>query len=81
MHPARIILLVVGLLLLLFSLLPLAFAGLGFAGILADAGPNENREMGLTLLVVGLPAALLGLVLLACALVLFRKPGRTAGNK
>lgn len=73
MHAARVILLILGLVAFLFSLVPLAFATLGFVGALADTGPADNREMGLTLLKVGLPLALLGLVLVACALVRFRK--------
>ncbi len=50
-----------GVLCIGLSLLPLLAAMLGFAGILADVGPAENREIGFQALWVGLPLLFLGL--------------------
>ena len=46
MKSLKITLLIVGILALLFAMLMAAAGTLGFAGILADVGPEENRKMG-----------------------------------
>ncbi|MCR9118761.1 MAG: hypothetical protein NXI22_17640 [bacterium] len=52
----------VGFICLLLSAPPLLFALLGFAGVLADVSPQENREFGLTFLLIGLPLLVGGLI-------------------
>lgn len=46
MKSLRIGILVIGILALLFAMLMGAAGVLGFAGILADIGPEDNRKMG-----------------------------------
>jgi len=77
MHTARLIFIVIGLVVLFISLLPLGFAVLGLLGMLADVGPDENRQMGLTLLGYGLPIAFTGIALIVIGLVGFSKPNHT----
>ena len=55
-----------------FALLMSLFAGLGFLGILADAGPTENRKMANGFAVYAGIAYGIGLVLLICALLTLR---------
>lgn len=74
MHPARLILIGLGLVLLGISLLPLGFAVLGFLGILSDVSPAENQQFGFELLGYGLPLACVGAALCGLGLAVFRKP-------
>lgn len=67
MGIVRLILLIVAAGLLLISLLLLAFSVLGFLGIAADIGPQENLAIGYHALGYGLGFLLLGLVLAALA--------------
>ncbi len=68
MRILRYMLLALGMIGVLISLPLLGFAALGFLGILADVGPNENRELGIQLLIFGLPALIGGVVLCAFGL-------------
>jgi hypothetical protein len=61
-------LLALGVIGVLISVPLLGLAALGFLGILADVGPNENRELGIQLLIFGLPALIGGVVLCALGL-------------
>jgi len=55
--------LALGVIGILISLPLLGFATLGYLGILADVGPAENRQLGISLLTWGLPALICGVVL------------------
>ena len=80
MHPVRLILIVFGLVVSGISLLPLGFAVLGLLGILADVGPAENWQMGVTLLGYGLPIAFVGIASCVFGLVWFRKQNNAKGS-
>ena len=69
-------LLALGVIGILISLPLLGFAALGFLGILADVGPDENREMGIQLLSLGLPPLICGVVLCVPGLVAFARNWR-----
>ncbi|MEZ6068113.1 MAG: hypothetical protein R3B90_20910 [Planctomycetaceae bacterium] len=58
-------LLALGVIALLAAIPLFGFAALGLLGILADVGNDENREIGLQALSMGLPALVSGLVLCA----------------
>jgi hypothetical protein len=77
----RLAVLIVGLLLSVVSLLFLGFAALGFLGILADVGDSENREIGMKLLRVGLPALIVGLLVSAFGAVLIAVKKRSSDRK
>lgn len=67
MKPVRIVSLGAGLLGLLaagLSLLPIGLGMLGLLGIVADVSPAENRQIGLGFLAIGLPAFMVGALLL-----------------
>ncbi len=68
MRILRYILLAFGVIGVLISLPLLGFAALGFLGILADVGPIENRELGIQLLIFGLPTFIGGVMLCAFGL-------------
>ncbi|QDU24325.1 hypothetical protein ETAA1_63390 [Urbifossiella limnaea] len=63
MRLLRFMLLALGATGLLISLPLLGFAALGYLGILADVGPDENRAIGIHALSLGLPAVICGVVL------------------
>lgn len=69
MRILRLVLLAFGVIGILISLPLLGFAALGYLGILADMSPNENREMGIQSLSLGLPPLICGVVLCALGIV------------
>lgn len=77
----RLAVLIVGMLMSVVSLLFLGFAALGFQGILADVGDSENREIGMKLLRVGLPALMVGLLVSALGAVLIAVNKRSTDRK
>lgn len=70
MQAVKIILTTLGGLLILLSLPLLGFGLLGLVGILADVGPAENREFGFQFLTYGIPAFLVGVILLSSAFMI-----------
>jgi hypothetical protein len=64
-------LLALGVLGIVISLPLLGFAALGFLGILADMGPNENRALGIQAVYLGLPPLIGGVVLCVLGLIAF----------
>lgn len=75
-----VILLVVGVIGVVVSLLILGFAALASVGVLADAGPAENRRMAVQLLSWGLPPLIGGLVLAGFGLVALVRSRKRAGD-
>lgn len=62
-------LLALGMIAISISLPLLGIAALGYLGILADIGPNENRELGRQSLYWGLPPFICGVVSCVLGLV------------
>jgi hypothetical protein len=75
MRLVRFMLLALGVLGIVISLPILGFAALGFLGILADIGPNENRALGIQAVYLALPFLIGGAMFCALALLAF------AGNR
>lgn len=63
------IVLAMGVLCILISLLILGLSAFGLLGILADVGPEENRDMAIQLLSLGIPALIGGVVLCVLGLL------------
>ena len=76
MRVLRFMLLALGVTGLLIALPLLGFAALGFLGILADVGPNENRALGIQMLWLGLPPLICGVVLCVFGVLPFVWNGR-----
>jgi hypothetical protein len=74
------ILLVVGVIGVLVSLLILGFAALASVGVLADAGPAENRRMAVQLLSWGLPPLIGGLILLGFGIMALVRNRKGTGS-
>ena len=74
------ILLVVGVISVLLSLLILGFAALASVGVLADAGPAENRRMAVQLLSWGLPPLIGGLALSGFGIMAFVRNRKRSGS-
>lgn len=62
MRILRFMLLAFGVIGIVISLPLLGFAALGYLGILADVGPDENQALGNRALFVGLPPLIGGVV-------------------
>ena len=58
MRILRFMLLAFGVIGIVISLPLLGFAALGYLGILADVGPDENQALGNRALFVGLPPSI-----------------------
>lgn len=71
MRVLRILLLALGVAGLLISLPLLGFAALGYLGILADVGPNENRAIGTQSLSLGIPVLICSVLLCVFGLLSF----------
>ncbi len=65
MKVLRIVLLAIGISLAMPALLLVLVATLGFAGILADVGPAENRAMGWQALTYAAPFVAISLAFIA----------------
>lgn len=72
MRTLSFILLALGAISMLISLPLLGFAVLGFLGVLADVGVAENREMGMQLVLMGLPPLIGGVVFCAIGLLVLK---------
>lgn len=72
------ILLALGVISIVMSLPLLGFAALGFIGILADVGPNENRALGIQAVCLGLPPLIGGVVFCVLGLLAFARNRRLA---
>lgn len=79
MKVLGVIALVVGVIGALVSLLILGFAALASVGVLADAGPAENRRMAVQLLSWGLPPLIGGLALAGFGLMALVRSRKLAG--
>ncbi len=73
MITLRLIVFALGVIGIVISMPLLGFAVLGYFGILADMSVEENRQIGMQLLFLGLPALFVGVFL--CVLGLFAKSG------
>jgi hypothetical protein len=71
MRILRFMLLAIGVTSFLISLPLLGFAVLGYLGILADVGPDENLAIGTRALAMGLPALICGVLLCVPGLLSF----------
>jgi len=81
MRILKFTLLTLGLLGIVISLPLLGFAVLGFLGILADIGPNENRALGVQAVSFGLPPLIGGVVLCVLGLLAFGWNRRRADGR
>lgn len=82
MHVIRIILVWLGVVCIGISLVTLSLGAFGFLGVLADVGPEENRELGFMFLRFGLPWLVGGTVLCTTGLLVFRrKVGHERDNR